>query len=120
MLISKYHRRGRGIAVGDMVSVRHPVMPEEGAIKRVLGLPGDFVGRDTPGGVEDLQGEGGVGEEQEVGEEEDEREETRGEGMGTEREQSNRRRRHDLMIQVRTLSSPSRVGRELEQGKRKG
>ncbi|KAG6995581.1 mitochondrial inner membrane protease subunit 1 [Physcia stellaris] len=43
VLISKHYRRGRGIAVGDMVSVRHPIMPAEGAIKRVLGLPGDFV-----------------------------------------------------------------------------
>lgn len=47
--ISKAYRRGRGIAVGDVVSLKHPLMPEEGAIKRVLGMPGDFVMRDTPG-----------------------------------------------------------------------
>ncbi len=28
--------------------MKHPLMPEEGAIKRVLGMPGDFVMRDTP------------------------------------------------------------------------
>ena len=66
VLISKRYRRGRGIAVGDMVSVRHPIMPAEGAIKRVLGLPGDFVGRDSPVGVQEPEMEqGGVGEEEE-------------------------------------------------------
>ena len=59
VLISKHYRRGRGIAVGDMVSVRHPIMPAEGAIKRVLGLPGDFV-------VQELEMEqGGVGDKEE-------------------------------------------------------
>jgi len=46
---SRLHRRGRGIQVGDVVSVKHPMFPGEGAIKRVLGMPGDFVERDTPG-----------------------------------------------------------------------
>ena len=49
VLINKQHRRGRGIVVGDLVNIKHPMFPEEGAIKRVLGMPGDFVGRDTPG-----------------------------------------------------------------------
>lgn len=47
--IDKAYRRGRGITVGDVVSMKHPLMPEEGAIKRVLGMPGDLVLRDTPG-----------------------------------------------------------------------
>ena len=49
VLISKYHRRGRGVNVGDLVSFAHPVDAEQRAIKRVLGMPGDFVCRDTPG-----------------------------------------------------------------------
>lgn len=46
--IDKSYRRGRWIKVGDVVSMKHPLMPEEGAIKRVVGMPGDFVMRDTP------------------------------------------------------------------------
>ena len=49
VLISKYYRRGRGIEVGDLVSFAHPINPQERAVKRIVGLPGDFVGRDTPG-----------------------------------------------------------------------
>lgn len=49
VLISKFYRRGRGIEVGDMVSFTHPIEPEFRAIKRVIGMPGDFVLRDTPG-----------------------------------------------------------------------
>jgi inner membrane protease subunit 1 len=49
ILISKYYRRGRGVQVGDIVSYAHPILEGEFAIKRVLGLPGDFVERDTPG-----------------------------------------------------------------------
>ncbi|KAK5167431.1 uncharacterized protein LTR77_007130 [Saxophila tyrrhenica] len=49
VFISKYHRRGRDIHVGDIVSYAHPIEEGERAIKRVLGMPGDFVLRDTPG-----------------------------------------------------------------------
>lgn len=49
VLISKYYRRGRGIEVGDLVSYDHPVEEEVQGVKRVLGLEGDFVLRDTPG-----------------------------------------------------------------------
>ena len=49
VLISKYYRRGRGVQVGDVVSYAHPIHPEQRAIKRVMGLEGDFVLRDTPG-----------------------------------------------------------------------
>lgn len=48
--INKSYRRGKGIKVGDLVNIKHPMFPEEGAIKRVLGMPGDFVVRDTPDG----------------------------------------------------------------------
>ena len=49
VVISKWYRRGRGVEVGDMVSFKHPIDPESSAIKRVVGMPGDFVLRDTPG-----------------------------------------------------------------------
>lgn len=46
--ISKWHRRGRGIAVGDLVSFKHPVNLGEYAVKRVVGMQGDFVLMNTP------------------------------------------------------------------------
>jgi inner membrane protease subunit 1 len=48
VLISKYYRRGRGVVVGDLVSFKHPVKEGEQAIKRVVGLSGDFVLMNTP------------------------------------------------------------------------
>jgi signal peptidase I len=50
VVVSKYYRQGRGIQVGDIVSYTHPVEREVTAMKRVIGMPGDFVQRDTPGG----------------------------------------------------------------------
>jgi hypothetical protein len=47
--LSKYYRRGRGIAVGDLVSFKHPIKHGEHALKRVIGLPGDLVLMNTPG-----------------------------------------------------------------------
>lgn len=49
VVISKYYRHGRKVQVGDMVSFKHPVHEDWRAIKRVVGMPGDFVLRDTPG-----------------------------------------------------------------------
>lgn len=50
VIISKYYRKGRGVVVGDVVSYKIPVEYELAyAIKRVIGMPGDFVLRDTPG-----------------------------------------------------------------------
>ena len=49
ILISKRHRRGRRISVGDLVSFKHPLLEGEGAVKRVVGMPGDFVLSGTPG-----------------------------------------------------------------------
>ncbi|KAH9845001.1 IMP1 Protease, mitochondrial [Teratosphaeria destructans] len=43
LIISKYYRRGRGLSVGDVVSFKHPIRPDEYAVKRLLGMPGDFV-----------------------------------------------------------------------------
>ena len=49
VLVSKYYRRGRGVKVGDIISYTHPIIPEMKALKRVVGMEGDFVLRDTPG-----------------------------------------------------------------------
>lgn len=49
VLISKQYRRGRGIEVGDVVAFNSVYEPGETVIKRVLGMPGDYVLRDTPG-----------------------------------------------------------------------
>jgi inner membrane protease subunit 1 len=54
VLLSKRHRRGRNIVVGDIISFTHPTLPGEGAIKRVIGMPGDFVLRDTPDSGNDI------------------------------------------------------------------
>ncbi|GAB7363931.1 hypothetical protein MBLNU230_g4493t1 [Neophaeotheca triangularis] len=49
LLISKYYRHGREVRIGDVVSFRSPVNVGIDSCKRVVGLPGDFVVRDTPG-----------------------------------------------------------------------
>lgn len=49
VLISKLYRRGRGVQIGDLVSMKHPFLVGESSLKRVVGLPGDFVLRDSPG-----------------------------------------------------------------------
>ena len=46
--VSRFSRRGKGVQVGDVVSVKHPMFPGVGAAKRILGMPGDFVLRDSP------------------------------------------------------------------------
>lgn len=43
VLLSSYHRRGRGIKVGDIVAFSHPMDTRHAAMKRVVGMPGDFV-----------------------------------------------------------------------------
>ncbi|KAH6640855.1 peptidase S24/S26A/S26B/S26C [Chaetomium tenue] len=57
LLMSKVHRFGRGVAVGDVVAYNIPINEEVG-VKRVLGLPGDYVLMDTPA---DEGGGGGGG-----------------------------------------------------------
>ena len=46
---SKRYARGNGIQFGDLVEYKHPMVPTERGMKRVMGLPGDFVRED--GGV---------------------------------------------------------------------
>jgi inner membrane protease subunit 1 len=49
VLISRFYRRGNGIVIGDIVTFDSVVEPGERVIKRVLGVEGDYVLRDTPG-----------------------------------------------------------------------
>ncbi|KAI1080667.1 LexA/Signal peptidase [Whalleya microplaca] len=42
-------RRGRGVRVGDCVAYEIPVEPGEEGVKRVMGLPGDYVLLNSPG-----------------------------------------------------------------------
>ena len=54
VLISKLHRLGRGVRVGDLVTCRHPCRADDRFIKRVLGMPGDFVAKDPADGSGDM------------------------------------------------------------------
>ncbi|KAK3945073.1 hypothetical protein QBC46DRAFT_372674 [Diplogelasinospora grovesii] len=47
VLVSKRHRYGRDVSVGDLVAYSIPINEDLG-VKRVLGLPGDYVMIDTP------------------------------------------------------------------------
>lgn len=47
--LDKRKRRGRGIAVGDLVIYKIPMSPNQSGIKRVVGMPGDYVSLGTPG-----------------------------------------------------------------------
>lgn len=49
VLISRHYRRGRDVKVGDVVSFSSVAEPGEVAIKRVIGLEGDYVLRNSPG-----------------------------------------------------------------------
>ncbi|KAL2075472.1 hypothetical protein VTL71DRAFT_415 [Oculimacula yallundae] len=49
MLVDRRFRRGRGVGVGDVVSFHSVVEPGEAAMKRVVGMEGDYVVRNTPG-----------------------------------------------------------------------
>ncbi|CAG7919433.1 unnamed protein product [Penicillium olsonii] len=48
LLISRLHRNGKGIEVGDVVRFGHPNFQGVHAAKRVVGMPGDFVCQDQP------------------------------------------------------------------------
>ncbi|KAK5663122.1 hypothetical protein OQA88_6539 [Cercophora sp. LCS_1] len=48
ILVSRLHRFGRNVDLGDLVVYSIPVNRESG-IKRILGMPGDYVLIDRPG-----------------------------------------------------------------------
>ncbi|QPH04020.1 hypothetical protein C2857_000619 [Epichloe festucae Fl1] len=43
------HRLGRGVAVGDLVLYKIPISANDNGVKRVVGMPGDYVSLGTPG-----------------------------------------------------------------------
>ncbi|KAI8623815.1 LexA/Signal peptidase [Xylariaceae sp. FL1651] len=60
----KRYRRGRGVQVGDCVVYAIPVEPGEEGVKRVMGMPGDYVLLNSPPSpgalaVHDGHGKGG-------------------------------------------------------------
>ncbi len=50
VVLAKRHARGRGVRVGDVVSLAHPRRAGARTLKRVLALPGDYVLVGTPAG----------------------------------------------------------------------
>jgi hypothetical protein len=44
---------GRGVRVGDLVVYEIPIFPDSNGIKRVVGMPGDYVLLNTPGSGSD-------------------------------------------------------------------
>lgn len=52
LMISRLHKHGRGIQVGDVVRFYHPSFLGVNGAKRVLGLPGDFVCKDEAFGTD--------------------------------------------------------------------
>ena len=58
LLVSRFHKYGKGVGVGDVVVIRYPFLFRHEVGKRVLGLPGDYVLRGEPFGNGSLgQGE---------------------------------------------------------------
>jgi inner membrane protease subunit 1 len=49
LAIDKTARHGRRIQVGDLVAYKIPTDPNDIGVKRVIGLPGDYVSIGTPG-----------------------------------------------------------------------
>lgn len=45
-LISKLHRHGRKMGVGDIAVFKHPQFTGQWAVKRIIGMPGDYVCED--------------------------------------------------------------------------
>jgi len=59
LLVSRLHKHGKGIEVGDVVRFYHPTFLGVNGAKRVIGMPGDFVCKDPAFSTE-------VGTEQEM------------------------------------------------------
>lgn len=57
LLVSKLHKHGKGVEVGDLVMFKNPLFRGRTATKRVLGMPGDFVLKDAPSSGDDAKGD---------------------------------------------------------------
>jgi inner membrane protease subunit 1 len=52
-VISRWNRRGRDVKVGDLVTIKHPWFEHQTSLKRITGLPGDFVVKEEKAGIDD-------------------------------------------------------------------
>lgn len=43
------YRLGRGVKVGDLVLYKIPIFASQNGVKRIVGMPGDYVSLGTPG-----------------------------------------------------------------------
>ena len=43
IIISRFHKHGRGVKVGDIIEAQSPLFYHQRVAKRVVGMPGDFV-----------------------------------------------------------------------------
>ncbi|QDS76128.1 hypothetical protein FKW77_006901 [Venturia effusa] len=43
VIVNKLYRRGKGVQVGDLVEARDPLRADGRVLKRIIGMPGDFV-----------------------------------------------------------------------------
>ncbi|EDN05924.1 conserved hypothetical protein [Histoplasma mississippiense (nom. inval.)] len=57
LLVSKLHKHGKGVEVGDLVMFKNPLFRGRTATKRVLGMPGDFVLKNAPSVGDDATGD---------------------------------------------------------------
>ncbi|KAK1688004.1 peptidase S24/S26A/S26B/S26C [Colletotrichum godetiae] len=48
ILVDHRYRYGRNVLVGDLVHFKIPIFPESDGIKRVIGMPGDYVMLGSP------------------------------------------------------------------------
>lgn len=53
LVLDKTARRGRGVTVGDVISYKIPFDPSSLGIKRVIGMPGDYVSISSPGELDE-------------------------------------------------------------------
>lgn len=53
VVVDRRYRYGRDIVVGDLVSYSIPIFKNSVGIKRVIGMPGDYVLIDSPDGASD-------------------------------------------------------------------
>lgn len=53
IIFDRHHRRGRDVRVGDCVAYHIPVSPDEDGVKRVIGMPGDYILMNSPGASSD-------------------------------------------------------------------
>lgn len=49
ILCDNTRRCGRGVGIGDLVVYRIPVFSNQWGVKRIIGMPGDYVSVGTPG-----------------------------------------------------------------------